>query len=35
MLQEHKVYVQHLIKKDIALVSDWIVERSGHVYICG
>ena len=33
--QEEKVYVQNLIKKDKALVKDWIVDRKGHLFISG
>lgn len=30
-----KVYVQHLLREDAAMVNDWIVRRRGHIYVCG
>lgn len=30
-----KVYVQDLIKEDKVMIQDWLVEKKGHVYICG
>ena len=33
--QEHKLYVQHLIRHDAENINDWLVKRRGHVYISG
>lgn len=33
--QEFKVYVQHSIEKEGALVWQWIMERQAHVFIAG
>ncbi|SCZ91319.1 BZ3500_MvSof-1268-A1-R1_Chr1-2g01331 [Microbotryum saponariae] len=33
--QEDKIYVQHLIPSQSALIWDWIHERRGSIYICG
>ncbi|WVQ68745.1 NADPH-dependent diflavin oxidoreductase 1 [Kwoniella botswanensis] len=33
--QEEKVYVQHLIKENKEEVQEWLVDKSGHVYISG
>jgi sulfite reductase alpha subunit-like flavoprotein len=33
--QEEKVYVQHLIKRDKEMISDWLVDKKAHVYISG
>lgn len=33
--QEEKVYVQHLIKRDKEMISDWLVDKRAHVYISG
>lgn len=30
-----KVYVQNLIRDDAKMVNDWIVNRRGHIYVCG
>jgi sulfite reductase alpha subunit-like flavoprotein len=30
-----KLYVQHLLRKDAKTVNDWIVNRRGHIYVCG
>jgi len=33
--QEEKIYVQHLIKRDAAMIRDWVVKQNGHIYISG
>jgi sulfite reductase alpha subunit-like flavoprotein len=33
--QESKIYVQDLIKRDRALIQDWVQQQRGHVYISG
>jgi sulfite reductase alpha subunit-like flavoprotein len=33
--QEEKLYVQHLIKRDAALIQEWIVDRGGYFFISG
>lgn len=33
--QESKIYVQDLIKRDKALIHEWVEKRRGHVYISG
>lgn len=33
--QPEKVYVQDLIRRDKALVREWVQDRRGHVYISG
>jgi len=33
--QDAKIYVQDLIKRDKALIQEWIEKRRGHVYISG
>ena len=33
--QHEKVYVQSLIRKDKALIKEWIVDRKGYLYISG
>jgi NAD(P)H-flavin reductase len=33
--QESKIYVQDLIKRDRALIQDWVEQQRGHVYISG
>jgi sulfite reductase alpha subunit-like flavoprotein len=33
--QESKIYVQDLIKRDRALIHDWVKQQRGHVYISG
>jgi len=33
--QPEKIYVQDLIKRDKALINDWIVDKGGYVYISG
>ena len=34
-MQEDKIYVQTLIKEDSDLIKDWVVRRSGNIYISG
>lgn len=31
----NKVYVQHLLREDAALINEWIVKRGGYVFISG
>lgn len=33
--QSEKIYVQDLIKRDAALITEWLYDRRGHVYISG
>ena len=33
--QPEKFYVQDLIRRDKALIRDWIETRRGHIYISG
>jgi sulfite reductase alpha subunit-like flavoprotein len=35
ILQDHKVYVQDLIKADSSKIKDWILNRGAYVYISG
>ncbi len=33
--QTDKAYVQHLIRRDKAMIKEWIVDRRGYIYISG
>merc|ERR1711920_372319 len=33
--QAHKVYVQHLLKENKTEVFDKVLDKGGHVYVCG
>ncbi|ORX47799.1 hypothetical protein DM01DRAFT_1326933 [Hesseltinella vesiculosa] len=33
--QKQKVYIQHKMKDDAALLSDYLINKNGHFYLCG
>ncbi|PVV02543.1 hypothetical protein BB560_003000 [Smittium megazygosporum] len=33
--QKHKVYIQHKLGEDSALLYDWLVNKTGSFYLCG
>ncbi|KAI8059579.1 hypothetical protein BC940DRAFT_264732 [Gongronella butleri] len=33
--QKQKVYIQHKMKEDAAMLSDYLINNNGHFYLCG
>ncbi|KAJ1673821.1 sulfite reductase [NADPH] flavoprotein component, partial [Spiromyces aspiralis] len=33
--QKHKIYIQHRMREDAELLSEYMLKRGGHFYLCG